>query len=52
MIIDVEIFSKSLSVLVEPLKKLSHTGFQCDGYILYPLFYCYVTDYPEGSKVN
>lgn len=49
---DIELHSKCLDVVLAPLRRLSHTGFKCDSYTLYPLFYSYVHDYPEGSKVS
>lgn len=46
------IFSECLENALKPLKDLSNTGFMHEGRMMYPLFYCYVHDYPEGSKVE
>lgn len=37
--------------ILRPLKELSHSGFEHGGCNLFPLFFCYVHDYPEGAKV-
>lgn len=47
-----KIFSKCLNELLTPLKQLSNEGFTYNGKICYPLLYAYVSDYPEGSKVQ
>lgn len=47
-----EVFSECLEIVLKPLMQLSHSGFSCDGDTLYPLFYCYVHDHPEGCKVR
>lgn len=41
-----------LSLVLEPLKKLSHEGFLYKGIWLFPLVYSYVADHPEGFKVK
>lgn len=46
------VFNNCLSKIMDPLKHFSESGLQYKGYMVYPLLFAYLQDYPEGCKVN